>query len=45
MILGGDIGGTHTRLAVFDDDGRKQAGQPDRTYPSREHAGPQVPAA
>jgi len=42
MILGGDIGGTHTRLAVFDDDGRKQAGQPDRTYPSREHAGLEV---
>jgi glucokinase len=42
MILGGDIGGTHTRLAVFDDDGRQQAGQPDRTYPSRDHPGLEV---
>src|SRR5215470_3042844 len=39
MILGGDIGGTHTRLAVFDDDGGRPAGAPDHTYPSREHDG------
>ena len=43
MILGGDIGGTHTRLALFDDDGRRapaaSADWPERTYPSREHAG------
>jgi glucokinase len=39
MILGGDIGGTHTRLAIFDDDGRRAVDQTDRTYPSREHAG------
>ena len=43
MILGGDIGGTHTRLAVFDDGGRRvaadAAAQPAHTYPSREHAG------
>jgi glucokinase len=39
MILGGDIGGTHTRLAVFDDAGRRPADAPDHTYPSREHSG------
>jgi glucokinase len=39
MILAGDIGGTHTRLAIFDDHGQHAADQPDRTYPSREHAG------
>src|SRR5262249_58485442 len=39
MIPGGDIGGTHTRLAVFDDDGRRPAGAPKHTYPSREHDG------
>ena len=39
MMLGGDIGGTHTRLAIFDDDGRHRADLPDRTYPSREHDG------
>jgi glucokinase len=42
MILGGDIGGTHTRLAVFDDDGQRAAGsaaEPLHTYPSREHTG------
>src|SRR5262249_14008623 len=38
-MLGGDIGGTHTRLAIFDDDGRHRADLPDRTYPSREHDG------
>src|SRR4030095_5629603 len=39
MIRGGDIGGTHTRLALFDDDGRRAAGAAKREYPSREHAG------
>lgn len=39
MILGGDIGGTHTRLALFDDDGKRLAERPEREYPSREHAG------
>lgn len=39
MILGGDIGGTHTRLAIFDDDGRRAVDPPVHTYPSREHAG------
>ena len=38
MILGGDIGGTHTRLALFDDDGRRLADHPEREYPSRDHA-------
>jgi glucokinase len=37
MILAGDIGGTHTRLALF----REETGQlrmaADRTYPSRDH--------
>ena len=28
MILGGDIGGTHTRLALFDDDGTALAERP-----------------
>src|SRR5262245_55779700 len=39
MILGGDIGGTHTRLALFDDDGTALADPPERVYPSREHRG------
>src|SRR5262245_26549441 len=39
MILGGDIGGTHTRLALFEDDGRHPADAPRHEYPSREHAG------
>ena len=38
MILGGDIGGTHTRLALFDDEGRRAADGVKREYPSREHA-------
>jgi glucokinase len=38
MILGGDIGGTHTRLALFDDAGRRLADRPRREYSSREHA-------
>ncbi len=37
MILGGDIGGTHTRLALFDDQGQRLAAPPERQYPSREH--------
>jgi glucokinase len=39
MILGGDIGGTHTRFALFGDDGQRLADRPEREYPSREHAG------
>ena len=38
-LLGGDIGGTHTRLALFDDEGCPLAGHPERTYPSREYRG------
>jgi glucokinase len=38
MILGGDIGGTHTRLALFDDAGRRLPDRPERKYPSRDHA-------
>jgi glucokinase len=37
MILGGDIGGTHTRLALFDDDGSVLADPPERVYPSNDH--------
>lgn len=38
MILAGDIGGTNTRLAVFDvNDGRLQS-VIEETFPSREHA-------
>jgi glucokinase len=36
MILSGDIGGTNTRLALFDDDLRPAA---EKDYPSREHSG------
>src|SRR5262245_23277634 len=39
MILGGDIGGTHTRLALFDDDGTLVPDPPERVYPSREYRG------
>jgi glucokinase len=39
MILGGDIGGTHTRLALFDDEGRLLPDHSERVYPSRDHAG------
>jgi glucokinase len=39
VILGGDIGGTHTRLAFFDDEGRRTADTPRHEYPSREHTG------
>jgi glucokinase len=37
MILAGDIGGTHTRLALFDGDPREPLAV--ATYPSRKHAG------
>jgi glucokinase len=39
MLLGGDIGGTHTRLALFDDGGRRRADLPRRDFSSHEHAG------
>jgi glucokinase len=42
MILGGDIGGTNTRLALFDDGGRFPADGIERHYPSRQHAGLEV---
>jgi glucokinase len=37
MILAGDIGGTHTRLALFDSDRHEPLAL--ATYPSRKHAG------
>jgi glucokinase len=37
MILAGDIGGTHSRLALFDADPHEPLAL--RVYPSREHAG------
>src|SRR4051795_5592344 len=37
MILAGDIGGTHTRLALFDGDPHEPLAL--TTYPSRNHAG------
>ena len=37
MILAGDIGGTHTRLALFDADPHEPLAL--ATYPSRKHAG------
>jgi glucokinase len=37
MILAGDIGGTHTRLALFDGDPREPAAL--KIYPSRAHTG------
>src|SRR3954464_676014 len=37
MILAGDIGGTHTRLALFDGDPHEPAAL--TIYPSRKHAG------
>jgi glucokinase len=37
MILAGDIGGTHTRLALFDSDPHEPLAL--ATYPSRKHAG------
>ncbi len=37
MILAGDIGGTNTRLAVFDDNGGRLTPTAEATFPSREH--------
>jgi glucokinase len=37
MILAGDVGGTHTRLAVFDDTGGRLTPAAEATFPSREH--------
>ncbi len=37
MILAGDVGGTNTRLAVFDDKGGRLTPTADATFPSREH--------
>jgi len=37
MILAGDVGGTNTRLAVFDDTGGRLAPAAEATFPSREH--------
>src|ERR1051325_5034084 len=37
MILAGDIGGTHTRLALFDGDPHEPLAL--ASYPSRKHAG------
>jgi glucokinase len=37
MILAGDIGGTHTRIAIFEESGRALKMLLERVYPSREH--------
>jgi glucokinase len=37
MILAGDIGGTHTRMALFEENGGALKMLVDRVYPSREH--------
>ncbi len=37
MILAGDVGGTNTRLAVFDDRGGRLTPKAEATFPSREH--------
>lgn len=37
MILAGDVGGTHTRLAVFADTGGRLTPTAEATFPSREH--------
>jgi glucokinase len=39
MILAGDIGGTSTRLALFEIDGGKLTARAQNKYPSREHKG------
>jgi glucokinase len=39
MILAGDIGGTSTRIALFDNDGRALQSVVSGRYPSRDHAG------
>ncbi len=38
MILAGDIGGTNSRLALFEDDGETLVEESVRIYPSREYA-------
>ncbi len=37
MILAGDVGGTNTRLTVFDDRGGRLTPKAEATFPSREH--------
>lgn len=39
MILAGDIGGTHTRIALFIQSGDRLILEREQIYPSREHAG------
>jgi len=39
MILAGDIGGTHTRLAAFESEGNKLQLAVERIYNSQEHSG------
>ena len=39
MILAGDIGGTHTRIALFEEAASKLKIVLERVYPSREHKG------
>jgi glucokinase len=39
MILAGDIGGTHTRLAIFEGDPERLTTVLNAVYPSRAHAG------
>ena len=38
MILAGDIGGTHTRLAFLQERGGSLTAVAEETFPSREHA-------
>jgi glucokinase len=38
-VLAGDIGGTHTRLALFEGRGKRLACLAERTYPSRDYPG------
>src|SRR5260221_351059 len=38
MILAGDIGGTHTRVALFSQEGSRLRPGLEKVYPSREHA-------
>ncbi len=39
MILAGDIGGTHTRLACFTEEGGRLISDIEETFPSRAHSG------
>ena len=39
MILAGDIGGTHTRIALFQEEAGRLRMTADSTYPSRDHQG------